>query len=134
MLARGYCQRHYKKWLRHGDPLWEKPPRRRPPDYREQRARLHAEKRARLDAIKVERGCDECGFNRHPAALCFHHRDPAEKAFGVAQNLARAWDTVMAEIAKCQLLCANCHAIHTAEWASREITGREHAARSKRKG
>jgi hypothetical protein len=55
--------------------------------------------------------CALCGYNRCPAALHFHHVDPATKQFhlsmqGVTRSLARA----RAEMAKCVLLCANCHA------------------------
>jgi hypothetical protein len=52
-----------------------------------------------------------CGYDRCAGALHFHHLDPAEKSFhlsmqGVARSLARARE----EMAKCVLLCANCHA------------------------
>ena len=55
--------------------------------------------------------CVLCGYDRHVGALHLHHRDPAKKAFSVTQNggtraLARARE----EVAKCVLLCANCHA------------------------
>jgi hypothetical protein len=55
--------------------------------------------------------CHVCGYDRCPAALQFHHRDPAEKSFalshdGVARSIARA----TAEATKCVLLCANYHA------------------------
>jgi transposase len=55
--------------------------------------------------------CALCGYSRCPAALHFHHVDPASKQFhlsmqGVTRSLARA----RAEMAKCVLLCANCHA------------------------
>ncbi len=55
--------------------------------------------------------CVACGYSRSVAALHFHHLDPATKSFtiagaGVTRSLARA----RAEVAKCILLCANCHA------------------------
>lgn len=34
---------------------------------------------ARLDALKLEAGCVDCGYNKHPAALHFDHRDPETK-------------------------------------------------------
>lgn len=66
----------------------------------------------KIDALKLERGCAHCGYQEHPAALVFHHRDPSEKEYPVAQLVSRAWDVVEAEIAKCDVLCSNCHAIH----------------------
>jgi len=55
--------------------------------------------------------CRLCGYARCMAALEFHHVDPATKRFSVStKGVARAFDTVRAEAAKCVLLCANCHA------------------------
>jgi transposase-like protein len=54
--------------------------------------------------------CVLCGYDRCAAALHFHHRDPATKAFGVgSRGLGRALDRLREEAAKCVLLCANCH-------------------------
>jgi hypothetical protein len=77
--------------------------------------------RERLRAYKETLRCVRCGFD-HPAALDFHHRDPAEKKFGVAQGaLKYAWSTLLAEIAKCDVLCSNCHRIeHDPVVASRK--------------
>jgi transposase len=54
--------------------------------------------------------CRLCGYDRCLAALEFHHLDPGEKAFGLAQCGAHSIDKLRAEIRKCMLLCANCHA------------------------
>lgn len=61
-------------------------------------------------ALKRTLRCVSCGF-AHPAALQFHHVDGKDAEVGrmVQQNANR--DAIMAEIAKCQVLCANCHAI-----------------------
>jgi hypothetical protein len=55
--------------------------------------------------------CVLCGYSRHLGALQFHHLEPSRKEFriasvGTALSLARARE----EVAKCILLCANCHA------------------------
>ncbi len=71
-------------------------------------------RRRRVKRILVEEAggrCALCGYDRSPAALQFHHVDPATKAFelshnGVTRSIARA----RAEAKKCVLLCANCHA------------------------
>jgi hypothetical protein len=75
-----------------------------------QRART---RRARLDAIKLEHGCADCGYREHPAALEFDHRDPATKAFNIAQSASRSWAATVAEIAKCDVRCANCHRVRS---------------------
>jgi len=42
--------------------------------------------------------------------LEFHHRDADSKEFGIAQGgILRSWAAILAEAAKCDLVCANCH-------------------------
>jgi hypothetical protein len=53
--------------------------------------------------------CVKCGEGR-PYVLDFHHRDPSEKFYNMdycKRNLGL--ETLKAEIAKCDVLCANCH-------------------------
>jgi transposase-like protein len=55
--------------------------------------------------------CQLCGYDRFAGALEFHHLDPSEKAFAIAdRGLARSLEQARAEVAKCVLVCANCHA------------------------
>jgi hypothetical protein len=55
--------------------------------------------------------CVLCGYDRSVNALEFHHVDPSQKSFGVARRgITRSIDQVREEVAKCVLLCANCHA------------------------
>jgi Homeodomain-like domain len=55
--------------------------------------------------------CVLCGYDRSPAALQFHHRAPADKAFSIAQGgVTRSLDKALEEARKCVLLCATCHA------------------------
>jgi hypothetical protein len=78
------------------------------------RADRVARRRREIKAILVaEAGgrCVLCGYDRHVAALEFHHRDPATKRFGLgAGGLTRSLAAARAEAAKCDLLCSNCHA------------------------
>jgi hypothetical protein len=72
-----------------------------------------AERRRRIKATLVaEAGgcCVICGYDRALAALQFHHLDPQLKRFGVAEGLTRSIANFREEIAKCVLLCSNCHA------------------------
>lgn len=64
--------------------------------------------------------CNRCGFDVHPAALEFHHRNPTEKLFNISTAIGSPnqfpWKDVITEIAKCELICSNCHRIeHAAE-------------------
>jgi predicted Zn-ribbon and HTH transcriptional regulator len=55
--------------------------------------------------------CVLCGYDRSPAALQFHHIDPADKAFAIAgRGVARSLAAALEEARKCVLLCATCHA------------------------
>lgn len=66
--------------------------------------------------IKTERGCRECG-NTDWRCLQFHHRNPEEKEFALSQARSFSQAKLEAEVAKCDVLCANCHAIH--HWQER---------------
>ena len=67
-----------------------------------------------INMIKAERGCAECGYNAHPAALDFNHTR-GEKMFSISQDVKVALHRLRAEIDKCDVLCANCHRVHTYE-------------------
>lgn len=90
------------------------------------RALAYRRRRSQLAAIKLERGCIDCGYNAHPAALQFDHREPGTRNPGwdksMASNATRNWNAILAEIAKCDVRCANCHAIRTFEWV-RSVEG-----------
>jgi transposase-like protein len=84
--------------------------------YRCKRCRSEAVARWRRNKKKVlieEAGgaCRLCGYSGHPAALHFHHVDPATKRFSLSRfGITRSLAESRAEAAKCVLLCANCHA------------------------
>ncbi len=71
------------------------------------------ELRVWLNEIKQNLSCKECGFS-HPAALDFHHRNPDDKSAGVPEliNRGASKETILVEISKCDVLCANCHRIY----------------------
>jgi hypothetical protein len=70
--------------------------------------------RALLNQYKLARGCADCGFRAHPAALEFDHLPGVKKAFSVGNFGTRSLECLLAEVAKCEVVCANCHAIRTA--------------------
>jgi transposase len=84
--------------------------------YRCSRCRLEqvAKRRRKVKRILVEEAggrCALCGYDRHPAALQFHHLDRASKSFNLSlRGETRGIDQLRAEARKCVLLCANCHA------------------------
>ena len=69
---------------------------------------------ARMADYKVARGCADCGYAEHPAALHFDHLPGFVKIGGISRMWHRSPAVVEAEIAKCEVVCANCHAVRTA--------------------
>jgi hypothetical protein len=62
--------------------------------------------------LKATLACRQCGKS-HPAIVDFHHRCPEEKLFEVGRgvNHCKPKHLILAEIEKCDVLCANCHRI-----------------------
>ena len=66
-----------------------------------------------LDAIKLKKGCARCGYKEAAEALQFNHLDPETKSFNIGECKRKNLETINKEIDKCEVLCANCHAIYT---------------------
>ncbi len=66
-------------------------------------------------AVKLEAGCADCGMrSEHSEIYDFDHRDPSKKVASVATLITKGtWEDFLAEIAKCEVVCANCHRIRT---------------------
>ena len=71
-----------------------------------------------MNLKKALLSCSICGIS-HQAVIQFHHKDPSVKEIAVADAVARGWskDRIQIEMNKCDILCANCHAIH--HWEKR---------------
>lgn len=68
-------------------------------------------RRRKLQLIKMLGGvCFRCGYGKSPNALQFHHRDPSNKKFTLNMGVTLSLERVVEELAKCELICANCHA------------------------
>lgn len=86
--------------------------------------------RAITDRHKTILGCAECGYSAHPAALQYAHIDASTKRRthggkvvhpsdmikpGASDCGARySWESIKREISLCRVLCANCHAVESA--------------------
>lgn len=80
-------------------------------EYRQQnRIELRDGRRDRMAHWKSGKCCKACGEN-HPACLDFHHRESGNKDFDIsyAVNIGMGDDLIASEIAKCDVLCRNCH-------------------------
>jgi len=56
--------------------------------------------------------CGCCGIDE-PRVLSFHHRDPSQKSFGMADGFAHNYplEKLKPEADKCDVLCLNCHTV-----------------------
>lgn len=81
---------------------------------------------------KNDRGCDRCP-ERHPATLDLHHLDPSKKHRALRKQQQRegyrkggsgrgwvymSFADIAEELAKCVVLCSNCH--RKLEWEARQ--------------
>lgn len=98
---------------------------------RENRSRLHlpcrictreknnARKQPRqdyLDALKIERGCVDCLTHiPHPEIYDFDHVRGVKIKTVSAFLTSGTWDDMLDEVAKCEVVCSNCHRIRTRE-------------------
>lgn len=96
------CQKVYRKGYQE----------RNADEYR--KARL--QRRAELNAFVVEtfkkgKPCVDCGLSFNPWVMDFDHRVAAHKSDGISKLINRCvpLERIVAEIQKCDLVCANCH-------------------------
>lgn len=95
-----------------------------PDKQREQSRRNWQKHKDRYNAVKRERRklatqmlheakdrpCADCGIKYPPYVMDFDHRDPSEKVADLATfSRCAGRDRVLAEIAKCDVVCSNCH-------------------------
>jgi hypothetical protein len=91
--------------------------------YAANRKRYIGQAKTRTHAVVAERAaylldffrshpCMDCG-ERDPLVLEFDHQ--GDKLFNISKGLRdRSWQSVLDEIAKCDVVCANCHRRRTA--------------------
>jgi predicted phosphoribosyltransferase len=83
--------------------------------YRSPRARKRAAKWRLAQLIKLHRGCKDCGYAAHAVALQFDHR--GDKRMNVSDMIRSdySWTAIKQEIDKCDVRCANCHSVVSAQ-------------------
>lgn len=81
-----------------------------PEPYKERAKQRNKEIKEMVDKLKSE-PCTDCGASFPPYVMDFDHRDPSQKSDIVSRMVRRAVavKTILDEIAKCDLVCANCH-------------------------
>ena len=75
---------------------------------------LTDDKKTILRIVKSQ-PCVDCGKTYPTAVMDFDHRDPADKQCCVSRLMARPSSVtrLIREMAKCDLVCSNCHRIRT---------------------
>lgn len=63
--------------------------------------------------VKLHSGCADCGYKAHHAALQFDHLPGTTKRGTIGQLCGKSDVAVLDEMDKCDIVCANCHAIRT---------------------
>lgn len=73
---------------------------------------------AHVFELKRSAGCSRCDC-KHPAALQFHHvTGKIANVSMMVRGIGAGLDTILEEIDKCIVLCANCHAVE--HWEKRQ--------------
>ena len=95
-------------------------------------ARRTVEKRERwrYDADVLDRmrsvPCADCGGVFAQCSMDFDHRDPSTKLRAVMGMISNfGLDRILAEVAKCDIVCANCHRLRTFQRRSASAAERE---------
>ena len=78
--------------------------------YSQERSRRTTRNRTSIIA-RMGGKCSKCGYSKCEAALELHHLNPSVKDASTTKHLRHITDEarLSKELAKCVLLCANCH-------------------------
>lgn len=83
--------------------------RRNPHKNRANVKRWQNENKDRVELYKKEHPCVRCGENDY-RCLTFHHLRDKKHNVSAMPSSGFRWETILKEINKCEVLCANCHA------------------------
>lgn len=74
-----------------------------------------AKRKQSLEILEMKKNtpCKDCGGSFHPYIMEFDHRDPETKLFSIARRGKIVYKKLRDELAKCDLVCANCHKLRT---------------------
>jgi protein-arginine kinase activator protein McsA len=82
------------------------------------KTRLDTKKKIKIKMVEYLSGkyCTDCG-EKNIITLDFDHKDGVEKKHNISHMVANAfsWESILSEISKCDIRCANCHRIRTAK-------------------
>lgn len=75
-------------------------------------SQMRLRRREFVNKLKIDRGCLDCEI-KNPAVLDFHHTEPRKGGKCIPELVSEtaSLKRLMEEIARCVVLCANCHRI-----------------------
>ena len=134
--ARGLCAADYERWNRRRDLGWAEPIDPRAPVPQGRSRKTLAEKRETERLARQRYGqpvnkkqrdrnrslvlelksvpCMDCKQSFPPICMDFDHRGDEEKLFNISQATTASVEILLAEIAKCDVVCSNCHRVRGA--------------------
>lgn len=80
--------------------------------YKERSKKRMAARMQIMQQLK-DKPCMDCGVKYPYYVMDFDHRDPKTKKFNLSLVGQRSMKSVLEEIAKCDLVCSNCHRART---------------------
>jgi hypothetical protein len=81
--------------------------------YVARKAERRREIRQWLNDLKGTMKCERCPVTDFRCLDFHHHSDDKEFNIGNAVRFGMARETILTEIAKCEVICSNCHRIET---------------------
>jgi hypothetical protein len=93
--------------------------------YNIRRRQRFAERRELVDSIKSQ-PCADCGISYPPYVMDFDHVR-GEKSFELGSRGDRSAKALLAEIEKCDVVCANCHRLRT---HARRLAGSDYVSQA----
>lgn len=81
--------------------------------YFDRNQEVRRRQKERLLDLKKNTPCHDCGQKFHPFIMEFDHFDPANKLFSIGKSGRVSDKQLREEMAKCNLVCANCHKLRT---------------------
>jgi len=102
-LHKEYFKEHYKVFLKQN------------PGYSKKHTEAHLKRRRNWINQFKNKPCTDCQGWFEPCQMDFDHLNPKEKLFQIGQRITRPIKDILLEMAKCELVCSNCHKLRTAQ-------------------
>lgn len=86
------------------------------------RAKTARKKFRKFVIAQKQKPCADCGVQYPHYVMDFDHLEPSKKSFNVGTWRNQSMEKVVEEIAKCELVCSNCHRERTHGTSQKDLT------------